>query len=246
MTTMHPQARRPDRRGATPSHTGRPVELDAARRVALQVAPAAILGSMYLVFLAVSQLVPIQYAVFAGLPVYWLVWCLAFPLWVVGWRGLRKMFRPSPQPLGRPAAVGLACLLLPIVIAVPYAAITVLDGGIARIPPAAVAIAAAIALCNGVGEEVLWRGTYHVAHRGALIAGYVYPAIGFGVWHLAAMPFAATTLPGGHGAYVAGAIALGLMWGWVTRRSGSIRGPVASHVTLNFLSQVLVWVVLLA
>ena len=42
----------------------------------------------------------------------------------------------------------------------------------------------------------------------------------------------------------AGGIALGLMWGWVTRREGSIRGAVASRVTLNFGSHL--WVVLLA
>ena len=86
MTTIHPQARSPDQPGATPSHNGRPFELDTTRRVALHVAPAAILGSMVLVFLAASHIVPSQYAVFAGLPVYWLVWCLAFPLWVVGRR----------------------------------------------------------------------------------------------------------------------------------------------------------------
>lgn len=233
--TGHLTARASDRR---------PIERDATRRVALWLAPVAILGTMYLVFLAASLVVPQQYAVFAGLPVYWLVWCLAFPLWVVGRRGLRDMFQASPQPLGRPAALGLLFLVLPIAMTVPYTAAT-LGSDLPRIPLAAVAIAAVIALCNGVGEEVLWRGTYHVAHRGALVPGYLFPAIGFGFWHLAALPFSDYALPGGHVAYVVGGIALGLMWGWVTRRSGSIRGAVVSHMILNFLGQLVIWSVFL-
>ncbi len=245
MTTIHTQAQPRKRRAATPSGTQDHHELGTTRRVALWLAPPAVLGSMYLVFLAASQVVPLQYALFAGLPVYWLVWCLAFPLWVVGRRRFREMFQATPHPLGRPAALGLTFLVLPIVLTVSYTAIILLEGSLLPIRLAAVAIAALIAMCNGVGEEVLWRGTYHVAYRGALFMGYLFPAVGFGCWHLAAMPFSDYALPGGPVAYVAGAIALGLMWGWMTRSSGSIRGAVASHVTLNFFSQLVIWAVLL-
>ena len=241
-------------RTQTPPATGRvtartldrrPITLDAARRLALWLAPVAILGTMYLVFLAASLLVPQHYAAYAGLPVYWLAWCLAFPLWVVGRRGLREMLQATPHPLGRPAWLGLLFLVLPIVMTVSYTAVT-LGADLPRIPLAAVAIAAVIATCNGVGEEVLWRGTYHVAQRGSLVPGYLFPAVGFGVWHLAAVPFSDYALPGGLVPYVAGGIALGLMWGWVTRRSGSIRDAVASHMILNFLGQLAIWATVLA
>jgi membrane protease YdiL (CAAX protease family) len=230
----------------TPAASRRPIAHDTRRRLALLVAPAAVLGSMYLVFLAASRLVPAEYAVFAGLPFYWLVWCLLFPLWVVGRKGLARMFAPSPHPLGRPAALGLLFLVLPVFMTVSYTAAILLDGGLPTVPLAAVAIAATIALCNGTGEEILWRGTYCVGHRGALVPGYLFPAVGFAFWHLAALPFSEHDLPGGLSFYVLGGLALGLMWGWVTRRSGSIRGAVVSHVTLNFFSQLVVWAVYLS
>jgi membrane protease YdiL (CAAX protease family) len=56
----------------------------------------------------------------------------------------------------------------------------------------------------------------------------------FGLWHLAPQSRIQASNPGGSTAFVAVAIVLGLGWGWVARRTGSIRWVVVSHVLLDF------------
>jgi len=65
--------------------------------------------------------------------------------------------------------------------------------------------------------------------------GYLYPALGFALWHLAPQAVHPIGMPGGLPAFLAGALLLGLCWGWVTWRSGSIRWPLVSHVLTDFL-----------
>ncbi|NPV81950.1 MAG: CPBP family intramembrane metalloprotease [Firmicutes bacterium] len=71
-------------------------------------------------------------------------------------------------------------------------------------------------------EEVLWRGTYVRIFPNHWFHGYIYPAIGFGVWHFSPQSVFPNTAPGGSVSLVIVAGLVGLMWGWAARRSGSI------------------------
>ncbi|MGE5577491.1 MAG: CPBP family intramembrane glutamic endopeptidase [Syntrophothermus sp.] len=91
-----------------------------------------------------------------------------------------------------------------------------------------------VALVNGTLEEVLWRGLYVATYPGRLWPSYLYPALGFGVWHYAPQSIFPNSFPGGSTSLVLFAVGLGLMGGWVARRTGSVRWTTVSHVLLDF------------
>src|SRR5689334_15846680 len=147
----------------------------------LVAAPVLVLATMYPLFILLGALLSARLGYFVGFVVYWLGWCLAFPLWVHGRAGVASMFRAVPGGLGRPAWVGALCLGLPAAMALLY----VLPGTLPRATGRVVAASIALAAVNAAGEEVLWRGTYARAFPGARWLGYAWPALGFGLWHFA-------------------------------------------------------------
>ena len=50
--------------------------------------------------------------------------------------------------------------------------------------PGGVALAVVFGIVNGLAEELLWRGVFATTFHDRL-RGCVYPAVGFGAWHLA-------------------------------------------------------------
>ncbi len=92
---------------------------------------------------------------------------------------------------------------------------------------------AAIAAVNAAGEEILWRGTYVRVFPGRRLLGHIYPALGFGVWHLAPQRVFPNPHPGGALSFVFVASLWGLLYGWVAQRTGSIRWTTLSHCLLD-------------
>jgi len=201
------------------------------RQQALLATPWAVLATTYVAFQGFASLWGPKAGYLAAFVFYWVVWGGLLPLWVLGWRGLRGLFEDARPRLGKPAWVGAVLLLLPIA----GAAATVFA---AKLPAATVAIvlaSAALALVNGTLEEVLWRGAYVRLFPGRLFLGYIYPTLGFAIWHLAPQSVHPITMPGGVAAFIAGAIIMGACWGWAAWRTGSIRWSVVSHVMTDFL-----------
>ena len=93
---------------------------------------------------------------------------------------------------------------------------------------------ALFALVNGTMEEVLWRGSYLVEFPHSWFWGYVYPAIWFGLWHLAPQVVQKAQIPGGAITLALGATVSGLVWGLVAKTSGSVRWTVLTHILYNF------------
>lgn len=68
----------------------------------------------------------------------------------------------------------------------------------------------------------------------AIVLASAALALGFGVWHYAPQSIFPNHYPGGSTSLVLFAAVLGLMWGWVAHRTGSIRLTAVSHVLLDF------------
>ena len=94
---------------------------------------------------------------------------------------------------------------------------------------------AGLAIVNAIGEEVLWRAIYpHVFPR-QVVRGYLYPAVGFTLWHLVPQSIHKSRMRGGTKAFLAGALFIGLGHGWVAWRTGSIRWTTLTHILTDFL-----------
>jgi membrane protease YdiL (CAAX protease family) len=146
---------------------------------------------------------------------------------LLGRRAIVDVLRDRRPRLGRPAAVGAVLLAWP-----PIGAIaTRLLPDLRRANAAAVATIAAVALVNAALEELLWRGVYISRWPDDPWLGVAWPAVGFGLWHLAPQVIHPSGL--GPVTYVVSATALGLSWGWVAWQTRSLRWVGLSHVVTD-------------
>ena len=207
-----------------------PSEVSSIKRFILILAPLALLGTTYAAFNGFVNLFGLQTGYLLGFLFKWIFWCLLIPLLIVGVDGLRSMFRSTDPPVGRPSWLGWLLLTIPLLLAYGYAFPRVLPYATATV----ILLSLLIAIINGTLEEVFWRGTYVQIFPKQVIWGYLYPSLGFGLWHLAPQSVTGMSNPGGIISFVAVATIFGLCWGWVAWRTGSIRWPVISHVLLDF------------
>ncbi|MCP8305600.1 MAG: CPBP family intramembrane metalloprotease [archaeon] len=59
---------------------------------------------------------------------------------------------------------------------------------------------------------------------------YIYPSIGFALWHIDPLSVTGFRLPGGIPAFVFFALLLGLTWGYYAQKTGSIRWCTIAHI----------------
>ncbi|NPV80535.1 MAG: CPBP family intramembrane metalloprotease [Firmicutes bacterium] len=200
------------------------------KQKALILMPLVLSISTYLCYQWLVALFGPKAGYFGGFLFYWICWGLFFSLWILGRQGFRESFRDTPFRFGRPAWLGLTLLMIPLILGFGYAFPKVLP----RADLVIILASSGIALVNGTLEEVLWRGTYVKIFPGHLFLGYIYPAIGFGVWHFSPQSVFPNTAPGGSVSLVIVAGLVGLMWGWVARRTGSILWTTISHILFDF------------
>jgi membrane protease YdiL (CAAX protease family) len=97
-----------------------------------------------------------------------------------------------------------------------------------------VVVIAGFALVNGVLEEVFWRGLFARVFPDDAVRGVLYPALVFALWHVWLLPRWSVAAPPVPSLPVFGAaLGIGLVYGWVAWRTGSVRWTAASHVLLN-------------
>lgn len=199
--------------------------LPASRTVqrALMASPVVVLLGMHLVFRlpAASE----REALLRGFLVYWIACGVVFPLLVVGPRRVLATLTAPSLP-GRGLSWRLATLL-----ALPPAIVLVALPGFSSgtLAPALVVYA----LLNGVIEELYWRGLFVQFFPDDATRGLLYPAVMYAAWLVVAImasgPWTGIDLATGFGA----GLLLGLLYGWVALRTGSIRWTIVSHVLLN-------------
>ncbi|HDS59931.1 MAG TPA: hypothetical protein ENN54_06565, partial [Thermoplasmatales archaeon] len=143
--------------------------------------PWALLASTYLAFVGLEELLGPTRGYLAAFVVYWVGWCLLFPLWFLGKKELKRVLSPVRFSRSGAMAGGLVLLAVPPVLALATVFVT-------KIPQATVAVvlgSLGLAAVNGTAEEVLWRGVYIREFPGDMLRGFLYPTLGFALWHLA-------------------------------------------------------------
>jgi membrane protease YdiL (CAAX protease family) len=122
--------------------------------------------------------------------------------------------------------LGALALLVPPLGAVGTELLPALRGA----DPALFATACAVAAVNATGEELLWRGLFVAAFPDDPVRGWLWPAIGFTVWHLAP----ASVRPPRRGRlFLAGSALIGAGFGWVAWRTRSLRLTLPAHVVTD-------------
>src|SRR5205814_5265637 len=140
-------------RDVTPTSTTISGPVDALRRRTLFVAPLLVLATEYVAFQSLSTVLGNRLGYFLAFAIYWLGWCLLFPAWVLGWRGIYAMFGPAQPRFGRPAWLGVAVLAAPL--ALGYGA--AFRGALGQATPVIVVPSLLLPALNATGEEILWR-----------------------------------------------------------------------------------------
>lgn len=192
------------------------------KRVTLIAAPA-VLVVMYPIFQLTSRAgdqVEGYLGWAAGLAIYWVIWGVLFSAWILGWRGIRDLVRPSRADVRM-----LLLVALPLVVTVIG---RLLAPGTAYETQTVAALLVLIgtAVGNGFFEEVFWRGIPLRVFPGSRLLGVVWPSLWFGLWHLAPASISADDGPA---ALVVGAMFLGLYLAFLARKGRSIWWPVVVH-----------------
>jgi membrane protease YdiL (CAAX protease family) len=192
----------------------------AARRRATLAAPVCVPLSMGLVFAVLRRRLQPRHAYNVGFAIYWLGWCTAFPLWVLGPRGARRVL----GSVRRPGMAESALLALPVAGAVgsellPHRRL---------VDPPVGAVLVGTAVVNAVAEELLWRGTFLAQFPGDIVRGAAWPLAGFTCWHLA--PQLVLRSSRGRAAFLLGAATVGASSTVVAWRTGGLGAVLLPHL----------------
>ena len=96
-------------------------------------------------------------------------------------------------------------------------------------------VSALFAIVNGTMEELLWRGTFVTAFPKSWLWSYLYPSIWFGYWHLSPQVIFSSQMPGGAFGFATMSIFMGLTFGWIAKKTKSIRWTAFAHILTDFM-----------
>jgi len=161
-----------------------------------------------------------------GLAIYWLFWCIGYPLLIIGRKSIGEIIKPQKLNV-----TIILLVLFPLIMTVVFRLIA---GGMTYEKPDVLIFLFFIfsVFGNGFFEEILWRGVYMKLFPNNLLLRIVWPSIWFGLWHYAP---GSVNPSGGHVlGLIIGALFLGfyssflakipntLWWSIITRTFGGI------------------------
>ena len=164
---------------------------------------------------------------YAGFAVYWPVFCLIIPLFLVG---LNKIIEGYQKIKINPKY--LLVYLFPVFMTV----IGSFFMSTAERDVTGLFIWLGMSIGNGIFEEILWRGVYSILFPGSKLFGFVWPAVWFSIWHFAPGSLSQNFQPF---VLVSGALMLGVFFGWGAFKTKSLFWASTGH-TLSGLLQ-LIW-----
>lgn len=209
--------------------------MHSLKKILLLLIPFLVPISTYILFVAFSGAHSLS---FLGNAVYWIFWCFLIPCWILGLKNIASLLFSKDLSAVRPFSfLNMIAFFLPIfmgfLVLIPgIMPPELLELSIKAHPLLIVVFIVLISLWNGTLEEILWRGSYIGFFKKNLFLAYIYPSIGFGLWHLS--PYG--SLSGFRKEvflFTLGGIVFGFCWGWLAWKTQSIRLSALSHIGLN-------------
>jgi membrane protease YdiL (CAAX protease family) len=166
---------------------------------------------------------------FIGFVFYWM-WCLLVPLIFIGKEEIKLLYTLKFPELRKRKLLAALFLILPLIFGYGYAFPKVIVNAESKI----ITLSFFLALVNASFEELLWRGTFIKIFQANKFVCIFYAGTTFGVWHIIPLSFSATIAPGGMISFIAFAVVLGWLYGWIAWSSKSIFWVTISHILLDF------------
>jgi uncharacterized protein len=166
---------------------------------------------------------------FIGFVFYWM-WCLVIPLIFIGRKEIKLLYSLRFLQMRKRKWLAAFFLFLPLMFGYRFA----FPKAIAAAGSTIIILSFFLALVNGFLEELLWRGTFIKIFQDNKFICIFYAGTNFGIWHIVPLSFSATIAPGGMIPFIAFAVILGWLYGWVAWSNKSIFWVTVSHLLLDF------------
>jgi len=192
------------------------------QKIALAISPILSI-LMYFVFQGLAVLIGKNLAWYVGLFIYWVIFCIAVPIFLIGKNNvlLKFKYRSTTFMNWLIASIPVIFTLIGVMFVLEK-----VDRSFTQ-----ALIWTGMGIGNGVFEEILWRGTYSDLFPDNFVFGWLWPSIWFAIWHLApgslSQNSSITMLVGG-------ALFYGLCWGCVSYKTKSILLTSVSHFLSGF------------
>jgi membrane protease YdiL (CAAX protease family) len=195
-------------------------------------APLILIAFMWAVFVNFSSYFGIQKGYFFSFIIYWLMWCILLPAYVLkGFKNLFMLFKKAVPRFGDKPDITLFLISWPVVISLIFAFIPQVH--LISIP--VILFSVLLGCINGFCEEILWRGVYVSLFPGKIWLGYLYPALFFALWHICPISVTVTRYAGGIYSFLFISLLFGLSWGFFARKTGSILWSSVMHAACDSL-----------
>lgn len=199
------------------------MKLTGQQKTFLLLLPILLILSTALVFVSLSKWLNAELGYVLGFIFYWLIWCFLVPYFLLKREGVVSLFREKSPLFSKSNWLPAGLLILIVAITVKMYPLT----GLVATPARLLIIAIPVAIINGICEELLWRGLYVRAFPDNALLGLIFPAIGFAFWHIS--PQLVFPAESGIWPFVISTFFLGISYGWISYRTGSIKWNAISH-----------------
>jgi membrane protease YdiL (CAAX protease family) len=186
------------------------------QRTAIVALPVLVI-MMIGVYKGAEHVVGAEIAWYTGFFVYWPLWCMLYPVWILGWRRVWSLLQP-----GKFKIFSWVLLIFPPLMSFIGSILFAQEQHTAE----RITVYILICLANGIFEEILWRGVYITLFPDNKLWGLVWPTVWFALWHFA--PGSISPLTDGL-MLMAGAAGFGACCGLLAVETGSILWSMISH-----------------
>ena len=199
------------------------MNLKNSQKTFLLILPFLLVLSTALVFTFAAKRLGKELGYLLGFLFYWGVWCFFVPLLILKREGISTLFKEESLLFQKSNWLPAGFLVIILVATVAMYPPTRLVSA----PIELLILAVPIAIINGICEELLWRGLYVKAFSGNVVLGVIYPSIGFAFWHIS--PQLVIPAETGIWPFVLSTFFLGISYGWISFKTGSIKWNAISH-----------------
>ena len=205
------------------------------KQVILLISPFIIIPSMFLAFYLSHKLLGNIWGHLLGFSIYWIIWCLVFPIALIGLNPIKKLFVQ-----GRRLFTKKNIFFIILAFAFPLTVLFyIFIPNVSSTPLLAIFAGTLQGMTHGPLEELLWRGLYINLFPKNFFLAFIYPTLFFTLWHIPpAILFRPNPMqvPGGYIGVLSGALVFGICYGLIAWRTKSIKWPAILHAIMGFLA----------